>query len=80
MNKILDFIFSYHIWLFFGLYFIEELFFGTSFVETYLFLPFIILFFILFIGSFLGITQFGLNWRGRKTGSSPYNYDSDDVK
>ena len=25
MNKILDFIFSYHIWLFFGLYFIENL-------------------------------------------------------
>jgi hypothetical protein len=80
MGKIVDFIFSYHIWLLFGLYLFEELFFGTSFVETYLFWPFIIVFLILFVGSILGITKFGLNWRGRKNGSSPYDYDSDDLQ
>ena len=75
LYKIIDFIFSWHIWLFFGLYLIENALFGTSFMGILLSIMLV----VLFVASFIGITKFGLNWRGHKRGSSVYDYDSDDV-
>ena len=73
--KIIDFIFSWHIWLFFGLYLIENALFGTSFMGILLSIMLV----VLFVASFIGITKFGLDWRGNKRGTSVYDTDTDDV-
>tara|TARA_B100001996_G_scaffold328449_1_gene275711 strand:+ start:236 stop:451 length:216 start_codon:yes stop_codon:yes gene_type:complete len=65
----------FNIWFWLGLGLLEMWIFGTN----YMIYPISIVLFVLLFASFIGITKFGLNWRGHKRGSSVYDYDSDDV-